>query len=407
MIGTIIGGFAQADAAKKAAKAQADALAEQRARLDGITVPEAKRLIVEELVQQGQLTPEMQEAFQLPPSEVAKIQEDNSLRQKQTQALELIGQRAQGGLSASDRASYNELRNAVARDQQAKQAQILQQMQARGMGGSGAELAAQLAQSQSSAQDASEQADRLAAQASQNAINAAALLGTQAGALRGQDFNVANTKASAMDEYNRFNTQNMQNVANVNVGARNAAQQYNLGEKQRIADTNVGNRRSEDLRYQQALQNQFQNQWMKATGQNAITAAQGQNQANQALSQGQIIAGVGKAADDTAYKVGGSMLAMSDARAKKDIKKFDSKKFLDKVVGTKYQYNDPKHGQGEQTGVLAQDLEKSPEGAALIVETPEGKAVDYAKAGPLMLASIAGLNERLNEVEGKKGKQNG
>lgn len=404
-LGAIVGAFASADAAKKAGQAQADALAEMRARLDGITVPEAKRLIVEELIQQGQLTPEMQEAFNLPPSEVAQIQEDASLRQKQTTALELIGQRAQGGLSASDRASYNEIRNQVARDQQAKQAQILQQMQSRGMGGSGAELAMQLAQSQNSSQDASEQADRLAAQASQNAIAAASQLGTQAGALRGQDFNVANVKGSAMDEYNRFNTQNKQNVGNANVGMRNTAQQYNLGEKQRIADTNVGGRRSEDLRYQNALQDQYKNQWMKATGQNAITQAQGQNAANMEAAKGAAISNAGTAIDEAAYKMGGSaMTMMSDERQKKDIKKFDSKKFLDKLIGSQYQYKDSKYGKGEQTGVMSQDLEKTMEGAPLVHDTPEGKVVDYSKASGLIMASLAGLNERLNEVESKKRK---
>lgn len=403
MLGAIIGGIAQADAAKKAAQAQADALAQEMARLDKITVPEAKKLIVQQLTAQGQLTPELEQAFNLPPSEVAQIKEDAGVRQQQVNALNLIQQRAQSGLTASDRAAYNEMRNQVARDQQAKQAQIMQQMQARGMGGSGAELAAALAQEQNSSQGASEQADRLAAQASQNALAAAQAMGQQAGALRAQDFNVANTRASAQDEYNRFNVANQQNVANANVAMKNNAQAQNLAEKQRLSEANINNQRAEDLRYQNALQDQYRNQWMKATGQNAITAAQGNNTANEALAQGQVVGAIGKAADDTAYKVAGSMMSMSDARAKTNIKKFDSSKFLDKLLGANYEYKDPKHGVGEQTGVFAQDLEQTPEGAALVHETPEGKAVDYSKAGPLMMASLADLHHRLKEVESKKG----
>lgn len=399
MIGSIVGSIAQYGSAKGAAAAQANALAEQMARLQGISVPEAQKLVIEELRSQGQLTPELQEALTQAPSEVAEIQEDPALREVQTQALELIKQRAQGGLSAADRASYNQLRGNVARDQAAKEQQILQQMQARGLGGSGAELAMQLANAQNSSQQASEESDRLAAQASRNAMEAAAQMGSQSGQLRSQDFDIAGKKASAQDEYNRFDVTNRQNVANTNVGARNVAQEYNLGEKQRISDVNVGNRNREQVRYQDALQDQFNNQWKKATGMNAITGSQGENEAKKALAKGQMIAGIGKSVDDTGSQAA-KMIMMSDEREKKDIKRFDSKAFLDKLVGATFKYKDKSHGEGEHTGVMAQDLEKTPEGSALVKDTPKGKMVDYGKASSLMLASLADLNSRLKNLEG-------
>lgn len=314
MIGSILGGMAMKKSAKQAAAAQAAALAEQRARLDGISIPEAKRLVVEEMVSAGTLSPEMAEAFELPESEVAKISEDASLRENQKQAIELIKQRADSGMSFADRADFNETRNAVARDQQAKQAQILQQMQARGMGGSGAELAMQLAQSQNSAQQASEEGDRMAANASRNAMAAAAQMGSMSGDLRSADMNVANTKASAADEYNRFNVTNKQNVANSNVGARNQAQQFNLTNEQNLSNANVANRRDEDVRYQNALQTRFQNEMNKATGQNQISAAQGENAAQSARAQGQATAGMWKGIEDAGMK-GAAMLMTGGASA--------------------------------------------------------------------------------------------
>lgn len=408
MLGAIVGGIATADAAKKAAQAQADALAQEMARLDKISVPEAKKLVVEQLIQQGQLTPELEHAFNLPPSQMAQIKENSGVRQQQTQALNLIQQRAQGGLTASDRAGYNEMRNQVARDQQAKQAQILQQMQSRGMAGSGAELAMALNQAQNSDQAASEQADRLAAQSSQNALNAASQMGQQAGALRAQDFNVNAAKASAADEYNRFNVQNQQNVSNANVLNQNNAAAQNLGVKQQLSNQNVANNNAEGIRYQNALQQQFQNEWQKATGQNSITGAQGQNAANSAVAQGAAVNNAGNSIDQGFYSMAGTAGkgatggVMSDERQKTGIKKFDSGKFLDKIVGTQYKYKDQKFGQGEQTGVMAQALERTPEGGKLVHETPEGKVVDYSKAGPLMMASLADLHHRLKEVEAKK-----
>lgn len=403
MIGSIVGGIAQYDSAKKAAQAQAQALAEQRARLDGISIPEAKQLVLRDLVSAGNLTPELAEAFDMPPSEVAAMQEDQGARNNQVQALELIKQRAQSGLSMADRADLNTIRNQVQRDSEAKQQQILQQMQARGMGGSGSELAAQLAASQQSAQTASDEGMKVAAQASNNALAAAAQMASQSGTLRNQDWNVQNTKATAQDEYNRFNTTNRQAVANNNTQSRNQAQQFNLTNAQNISNQNTQNYNEEQGRFQDALQRQFQNQWMKATGQNAISAAEGNNNARSALAKGQMIAGIGQAADETAYKVGGAMMGMSDERVKKDVKSFDADAFLSKLSGKKYKYKDEKHGKGEQTGVMAQDLEKTPEGAALVEETSEGKAVDYGKASGLMMASLAELNQRLKALESKKG----
>lgn len=298
-IGGLIGGIIQGNAAKKAAKEQAKALAEMRARLDGISVPEAEKLVIEEMIQQGTYTPEVLEAFELPESEVAKITEDAALRRNQLQALNLIQQRAQGGLSAADRADLNTVRAQTERDRQAKQAQILQQMQSRGLAGGGAELAMQLAQAQSSDQIAAEEADRAAAQASRQAMEAAAQMAAMSGNLRNQDLNFNQTVGTAADEFNRFNVSNRQNVASTNVGNRNQAQQVNLSEQQRIADANTAARNAEQIRYQQAKQQQFQNELSKATGVNQVNQAQGDNAAKEALAKGQMTAGLITGIGDT------------------------------------------------------------------------------------------------------------
>jgi hypothetical protein len=79
--------------------------------------------------------------------------------------------------------------------------------------------------------------------------------------------------------------------------------------------------------------------------------------------------------------------------------------FLDNMRAVNFEYKDPaEHGYGERTGVIAQDMEKSKLGAANVVEDEEGmKHIDISpqKFNPLVLASLANLNKRINALEGE------
>lgn len=106
--------------------------------------------------------------------------------------------------------------------------------------------------------------------------------------------------------------------------------------------------------------------------------------------------------------------AASDKAGKKDVKSGDSKarSFLDALKAYEYEYKDPSKpgaGEGKFISPMAQDLEKTELGAQAVMDTPEGKMVDYGKLGGAMLASQTMLNERLNTLEAalkaKKGKK--
>lgn len=201
----------------------------------------AKALVLKEYQQAGVLTPALEKSIQAGPSQVAAITEDPSLKNRQMSALNLLSQRATGGgLSPEDRAKFNEIRTQLDSDQKSKQDQIVQQAQMRGMGGSGAELAAALQQQQAGANEASAEGDRIAATASQNALQAALQTGQLGGQIRGQNFDINKAKGSAADEMNRFNVQNQTGQQTRNVGAQNQAQQYNLTNKQNIGNANTG-----------------------------------------------------------------------------------------------------------------------------------------------------------------------
>ena len=81
----------------------------------------------------------------------------------------------------------------------------------------------------------------------------------------------------------------------------------------------------------------------------------------------------------------------------------DVENMLDNLRAYTYRYKDPTMegaAPGRQTGVMAQDLEKSPLGKQFVKQGPGGyKMVDYGHAASTMMAGQAYLNERLNDHE--------
>lgn len=208
----------------------------------------AAPLVLEHLKQQGLYDPKLEAAINQGVSQVAQIKEDPRLRDAQNSALQSLQQRGAGGLTAEDRLAFNELRQKQAQEAESKRQQIMQNMQARGMAGSGAELAAQLSSAQAADSDLASGGDRIAASASKNALEAMLSAGELGGKIRGQDFDVNRTRAAAEDEMNRFNIQNQMAVNQRNVSTQNDAQRRNLAEQQRIADANAGMNNAEQSR---------------------------------------------------------------------------------------------------------------------------------------------------------------
>lgn len=78
--------------------------------------------------------------------------------------------------------------------------------------------------------------------------------------------------------------------------------------------------------------------------------------------------------------------------------------FVDSLGTHKYNYKNPEHGDASYISPMAQEMEKSELGKGMVVDTPEGKMVHYGRAGGVMLATAAMLNERMKEIEAKLGK---
>lgn len=292
-----------------AAKAQKASMAQQQAMYDkalqefeaiGLPPDLSKKIIMEQFQQVGILEPEMEQQIDLAQSNVAGLKEDQGLRNTQMDVLSQIAQRGQVGLSPVERAELNKIRQQTARDTEAKRQQILSEMQSRGMAGSGNELIASLQASQAGADVASEEGDRLAAMASQNALNALAQSGQLSSGIRSQDWQANMDRASAADQFSLQDWAAQNARQSTNVGARNAAQAANLSAKQNVSNMNTAQENAERQRMEQAKRDYFQDRMNLAAGKSGqyqgmgnLAAQQGQAQANMYTG---IASGLGNAA---------------------------------------------------------------------------------------------------------------
>jgi hypothetical protein len=81
--------------------------------------------------------------------------------------------------------------------------------------------------------------------------------------------------------------------------------------------------------------------------------------------------------------------------------------FLDAIKAHTYEYkNEFKDaalgGEGKYVSPMAQEIEQTKLGKNMVIDTPDGKVVDYGKGFGAMLAAQAMLNERLKKLEGKR-----
>lgn len=217
----------------------------------------AREILLDRFQQVGVLVPELEEAINLDASKVAEIKESPTTKQAQLAALNLLKQRATGGMSAEDRATLAQISLQQERETEAKRQQIIQNYQQRGLGGGGSELIAQLQAASAGSAQAAEQGVQLQGQVSRNALEAASQTGRLGGDIRQQDFNIANVMAQAQDQnaLARFNEAVARQQRNV--GARNVAQQQNLATRQRIADQNIAQANQERYRQREAEAQQY------------------------------------------------------------------------------------------------------------------------------------------------------
>lgn len=169
-----------------------------------------------------------QVAFEtLGPSAYESIVTSPEARDAQYAALAQMREMVEGsGFTLADKAALNNILNTTGQQAAAGQAGLQDAFAARGIGGSGAEIAAQLSNQQNAANQANQQGLNLAAQAQQRYFDSIRQNFDMGSALRNQDWAEQSQRAAAMDEIARFNAQQRTNEGIYNNNL--AVQQYNM-----------------------------------------------------------------------------------------------------------------------------------------------------------------------------------
>lgn len=142
----------------------------------------------------------------LGPSEAGAVTSDPRLGAAQDQSLAALQNVASsGGLTASDKAVLNRTTNKAARVGASANADIINSMRARGVGGSGAEFAMRQANAASAADRANQSGLDVAGMAQDRALNAMIQGGNLAGDMRRQGFDEKFRAAQARDMINEYN----------------------------------------------------------------------------------------------------------------------------------------------------------------------------------------------------------
>ena len=127
-----------------------------------------------------------------------------------------------------------------------------------------------------------------------------------------------------------------------------------------------------------------------------LIAKSGQEQADRARKQKMVMGGIEAGAK--------ALPLLSDERQKKAISGGDPavSNLLDSLKAYSFEYKEPGApgaAPGQRTGVMAQDLERSSAGRALVSDTSQGKVIDTNQSIGAIMASLAQLHERLKRQE--------
>lgn len=187
----------------------------------------------------GDLSPELaydENNWVLPYSYEASAYADPATIAAQQQALQQMQDWAGGGLTAADQARLQYGRMQEDQNEKANRDAILQQMEARGMGGSGASLAAQLGSDQGRANRLSMEDMAMQQAAMERALMANSQAGELSSGMRAQSYGEEQSRGNAMDEFNVGNLERAYRESEANRQTYNQQQQNDANASQQGFD---------------------------------------------------------------------------------------------------------------------------------------------------------------------------
>lgn len=384
--------------------------------LDSVKVPTTSEMQfrLQRAVEVGELTPIEAQEILATPDMWEQLTISPEVKQAQYRVLNRLGEIAkQGGLDAQARARLERIASDEAMKERGSREAIIQQAAQQGRAGGGLDLAQRLMAQQGSAQSRALRGTEVAAEAERRALEALMAQGQQAGQMRGQEFGEQERVAAAKQAINQFNVANQLAQQEANIGRQMEAQKDKLAEKRRVADFNISQADDEAVRRSEIAQQRYQMEMQKALPKadirqqqasqwRADSIAEQQRQHEEKEAARQRKSEKRKQTLSTLATIGVAMFSDKNMKhQERPVDAFDVDNFLSGLTGYKFKY---KGDDQEKMGVMAQDLEKSPEGQEMVVDTPIGKMVDPGELLNGLLATNVNLNDRVKELEKKYGK---
>lgn len=309
----IIGALKNASAEERAQMAN-DKAVQEWLKIN-VPDPEQQKLALQHFVQQGVLTPELENAIKLEDTQLNKIKTDPALKESRMRALKSLEEQGYGGETAADEASQQKVLIDSGVKSRGQQEAILSSLERRGQLGTGVELAARMGAAQGEGDRAASQGLELEKQRRARALAAIEAGGNQAGNIQRDEYGMEKDKAAAADVINAYNAKNLQGVQERNTNVRNRAAESNLNRAQDIADKNTVMSNYQQEHNKDLYQKQFNNEAAKAAG----VSGQYGKAAELATRQGQTSSELWGNLAQGAAKVGASVYGASKKDEDEDL----------------------------------------------------------------------------------------
>lgn len=179
------------------------------------------------------------ELDRLGSSAYSGITTDSRYDDNEMEALRQLEEQSRDGYSAQDKADLARITSGANTANRGRQGAIQQEMDNRGLSGSGMDFALKQQAAQDAAEQEALQALEVNAQSQNRKQDAASRLGSLSSQMKGQDFAQDAQKAQAADNINRFNTQNSVSRQTQNNQGQNQANNQNWQRGNQVADNNV------------------------------------------------------------------------------------------------------------------------------------------------------------------------
>jgi hypothetical protein len=393
------------------ADAEAKRLREQAGKIfNNVKLPDLQNITPEQYKWLQDYKPELlgeieKTSYSNIDSEFENLSSDPRLKDAQMSALRSMQDVANnGGMNAEDRANLARVQSESAQADRGRRDAILQNMGARGMGGSGMELLAQLQSSQAATDRQAQQGLDITGMAQRRALEAMMQQGNMAGNIRGQDFGEQSTVAQAQDAIKKFNASNSlqnnqfnagrtDNIAMSNNNTVNQAGMYNNQGVQGVADKNTGATNQAQVANNEVKQQGFTNDMSvkgaQAQGKTNIAAGIDQQTKRDSDKDAAMFGAVANA--------GAAVATKSDERCKKEIKDIDNQDIADFLAAVKPKSFKYKGSEEPKKGFIMQDVLGTKVGQDIARQDQDGTfGFDQQSLNGVMLAAIKAL------AEGKK-----